>query len=154
LISVKLNLTKDYRQAKAFLTKTLKEKVSWATDVKVDMAPKEVNAEQPENRRVAGMKDVKNIIAVSSCKGGVGKSTVAVNLAFSLMKQGLKVGLFDADLYGPSLPTMISPEHRGLHHDPHDPKLIAPIMFSGVKCMSYGFAGSSGASIMRGPMVT
>lgn len=87
-----------------------------------------------------GLADVKNIIAVSSCKGGVGKSTVAVNLAYTLMKQGFEVGIFDADLYGPSLPTMISPESTHLYTDEQDSTKIKPIMFSGVKTMSYGFA--------------
>lgn len=71
--------------------------------------------------RYQGLKDVKNIIAVSSCKGGVGKSTVAVNLAFAMNKMGKKIGIFDADLYGPSLPTMINPEEKYLLAEEDDP---------------------------------
>ena len=89
---------------------------------------------------MAGLAGVKNILAVSSCKGGVGKSTVAVNLAFSLQNLGLKVGIFDADLYGPSLPTMISPDQPNIYQAEHDPKMIQPVNFSGIKAMSYGFA--------------
>jgi Mrp family chromosome partitioning ATPase len=101
-----------------------------------------------------GLKDVKNVIAVYSCKGGVGKSTVSVNLAFSLLNQGKKVGIFDADLYGPSLPTMISPENAFLYQSPDDPNQIMPVEFSGIKAMSYGFAANNKTAVLRGPMAS
>lgn len=79
---------------------------------------------------------------------------MSVNLAFSLMKMGHKIGIFDADMYGPSLPTMISPDQPHLYQDELDASLITPINFAGVKCMSYGFASSGKTAIMRGPMVS
>lgn len=86
-----------------------------------------------KSEKKGNLKDVKKIIAVSSCKGGVGKSTVAVNLAFSLQKLGKKVGIFDADIYGPSLPTLLARENESLQAYEDRPKEIAPVMFEGIK---------------------
>ncbi|KAJ6805647.1 fe-S cluster assembly factor HCF101, chloroplastic isoform X1 [Iris pallida] len=99
-----------------------------------------------------GLQRISNIVAVSSCKGGVGKSTVAVNLAYTLAGMGARVGIFDADVYGPSLPTMVSPENRLLEMNP-ETRTILPAEYLGVKLVSFGFAGQ-GRAIMRGPMVS
>ena len=94
--------------------------------------------------------DVKAIVAVASGKGGVGKSTVAVNLAVSLARQGHRTGLLDADIYGPSLPRML-----GVHRKPEvrEDKMI-PIQAWGLSCMSIGFlVDEETPMIWRGPMV-
>jgi ATP-binding protein involved in chromosome partitioning len=95
---------------------------------------------------------VKNIIAVASGKGGVGKSTVACNLAVGLAKLGLAVGVLDADLFGPSMPKLF-----GLHSKPSiapDGKRLIPLESFGVKVMSIGFLIDEGAPVVwRGPMV-
>src|ERR1019366_8386970 len=94
--------------------------------------------------------DVKAIVAVASGKGGVGKSTVAVNLAVSLARQGHRTGLLDADIYGPSLPRML-----GVHRKPEvrDDKMI-PLQAWGLSCMSIGFlVDEETPMIWRGPMV-
>ena len=102
-----------------------------------------------------GLQRVETILAVSSCKGGVGKSTVAVNLAYSLQQLGARVGIFDADVYGPSLPTLVSPPETGVFQTPDG--LIAPLEYKDVKLMSFGFVSGpqgGGPAIMRGPMVS
>ena len=94
---------------------------------------------------------VKKIIAVSSAKGGVGKSTIAVNLAIALKKLNYKVGILDADIYGPSIPQML-----GISEKPksEDGKNLIPISKYGLQCMSIGFlVDQDTAMIWRGPMV-
>lgn len=94
---------------------------------------------------------VKHIIAIASGKGGVGKSTTAVNLAISLSKKGKTVGVLDADIYGPSLPRLFSITHKP---DVNDEKKLIPISKYGISCMSIGFmVPEEKAMIWRGPMV-
>ncbi len=94
---------------------------------------------------------IKSIIAVASGKGGVGKSTVACNLAVGLRQQGLKVGLLDADIYGPSLPVMMNVRARPMINK--DKKVI-PVMAYGVACISMGLLTEEEDPIIwRGPMV-
>ena len=93
----------------------LTSQLEWATGtIEVTSAPlqplKPAAVEAGEQENPYDSSKVKNIIAVSSCKGGVGKSTVSVNLAYTLRNKGYKVGILDADIYGPSLPTMTSPD--------------------------------------------
>ncbi len=96
---------------------------------------------------------IKNIIAVASGKGGVGKSTTSVNLALALAAEGARVGLLDADIYGPSLPTMMGvAEH---HPETTENKYIKPIEHYGVQVMSIGFLiDPAQPMVWRGPMVT
>ena len=111
-------------------------------------APAPARPAQPPGPQ--GIPGVVSIIAVASGKGGVGKSTVAVNLALGLVRLGLKVGLLDADIYGPSLPRLLDIRHK----PESDGKKIKPIEKFGLKTMSIGFlVKEDEAMIWRGPMV-
>jgi ATP-binding protein involved in chromosome partitioning len=102
---------------------------------------------------VAPLSQVKNIIAVASGKGGVGKSTTSVNLALALQKEGAKVGLLDADIYGPSIPIMLGiPEARPVSNDK---KTILPLKAHEIEAMSIGFlVDEKQAMVWRGPMAS
>ncbi len=104
-------------------------------------------------RTLKPLAGVKNIVAVASGKGGVGKSTVAVNIALAWAAGGARVGVLDADIYGPSQPLMLG--LSGQHPSSPDGKLIRPLRAHGLVAMSIGFlVDPSQAVVWRGPMVT
>lgn len=111
--------------------------------------------EHKNTKKSSVMPDVKNTIAVASGKGGVGKSTIAVNLAVALANEGAKVGLIDADIYGPSIPLMFGINAKpGITKVGEKNKLI-PLEKYGVKIMSIGFLMEEGTAVIwRGPMAS
>jgi ATP-binding protein involved in chromosome partitioning len=109
-----------------------------------------MGAKVPVGQKKTAPSNIKNVIAVASGKGGVGKSTVAVNLAVILAQKGAKVGLLDADIYGPNIPTMMGVEHLGRSTEAK----IMPGVGHGVKVISIGFmVKPEQALIWRGPML-
>ncbi len=124
-----------------------------AVMAEVDALPKS-SERPPEQRRV--LPKVKKIIAVASGKGGVGKSTICANLAAGLAKRGYKVGLVDADIYGPSMPLMfdVFNEKPGVSGEGANNKIM-PVENYGVKMLSIGFfAEANQAIVWRGPMAS
>lgn len=121
-------------------------------DIKVQVVSKEDRS--ADQRKI--LPGVKNIIAVASGKGGVGKSTVSANLAAGLAKKGFSVGLVDADIYGPSMPIMFDVENEKPRVKDIDGKnFILPVENYGVKILSIGFfADTSQAIVWRGPMAS
>jgi ATP-binding protein involved in chromosome partitioning len=115
------------------------------------MVPPEI----PGQPKPTAPQNVRNIVAVAAGKGGVGKSTIAANLAVGLAKGGAKVGLLDADIFGPSIPIMFGVEGRpAIQEGPDGKKWIMPMVAHGVKLMSIGFLVEAGkAVIWRGPML-
>src|ERR1051325_4833725 len=103
-------------------------------------------------QKLQPLPEIRNIIAVASGKGGVGKSTVAANLALALQLEGAKVGMLDADIYGPSQPRMLGSKERPTSPDG---KSMNPIVAHGIQAMSIGFlVDEEEPAIWRGPMVT
>lgn len=138
------------------ILRELHEQVDKKLKIKVNIqVPKE--AEEKANQiRGEELPGVKNIIAIASGKGGVGKSTVAANVAVTLANMGFEVGLVDADIYGPSMPTMFDVERAKPGNVQVDGKSkMEPVLAHGVKMLSIGFfAGTDQAVVWRGPMAS
>jgi ATP-binding protein involved in chromosome partitioning len=136
-----------YRHQIQQVCETVLYQLPFVTDVAITFA-----ADVVDDRRIGGVldKSVRNTIVVASGKGGVGKSTVAANLALALSLQGARVGILDLDMYGPSMPIML-----GIQQIPraHNGKLM-PVRQHGVKVMSMGFLVAEEAPVIwRGPMM-
>ena len=111
--------------------------------------------EHKNSKKSGVMPEIKNTIAVASGKGGVGKSTVAVNLAIALANTGAKVGLIDADIYGPSVPIMFGVKEKPKVAKVGDKNKLIPIEKFGVKIMSIGFLMEEDTAVVwRGPMAS
>ena len=135
------------------IKKIIEEKlllVSWVKDVKIILTAHNIKKKETVNTSSAPLKPAKHIIAVASGKGGVGKSTTAINLALALLKSEYKVGILDADIYGPSLPKL-----TGISNKPKSSgNKIIPHNAFGLQAMSIGYlVPEDAATIWRGPMV-
>ncbi|MCC6144404.1 MAG: P-loop NTPase [Candidatus Hydrogenedentes bacterium] len=117
--------------------------------VEVTMTAMEVKR-KPSGPSINTLEEVDAVIAVSSCKGGVGKSTVAAHLARAIQREGHQVGILDTDIYGPSFPTLFNAHNPDVYMK--DQK-IQPVVVDGLKTMSLGFMMGDKPAIMRGPMV-
>ena len=125
--------------------------VSKDAELSINMSSRVTSRQEP------GLTGIKNIIVVASGKGGVGKSTVAVNLALGLAKKGAKVGLIDADIYGPSIPIMfgVEGERPKATQNAEGKTRIEPIEKYGIKLLSIGFFTDPNQPVpWRGPMVS
>lgn len=152
---VSISLVLGYPAAGYFdeLKKMVREKLSsldGVGEVEVEVSSRiKSHAVQQNLKPLAG---IKNIIAVASGKGGVGKSTTAVNLALALKAEGASVGILDADIYGPSIPRMLGCKGQP---DSSDGKSLEPMMGHGIQSMSIGYLVEEDTPmIWRGPMVT
>jgi ATP-binding protein involved in chromosome partitioning len=141
------------KRAEDDIKKTIHELVSPDAKIKVN-----IKVEVPEKNEIKGkaIPGIKNIIAVASGKGGVGKSTVTANLAVTLAKMGFSVGILDADIYGPSMPIMFDVENeKPISVEVDGKSKMKPVESYGVKMLSIGFFTSpSQAVIWRGPMAS
>lgn len=156
-VAFKLKISNPAMHARRLMNEAVEFNIqrSLGNDVQVDVQMEAMPKDRdPEHRKI--LPGVKNIIAVASGKGGVGKSTITANLAVAMAKRGFKVGVVDADVYGPSIPLMFDVVHEKPQAVDVDGKnLIRPVESHGVKLLSLGFfADAMQAIVWRGPMAS
>jgi ATP-binding protein involved in chromosome partitioning len=152
-ISLPVEQTSVNEELKSKLSDAIKKDFPDLAEVNVNIKAK-ITAHQ-DKRKEAILPDVKNTIAVASGKGGVGKSTVAVNLAVALAKDGANVGLIDADVYGPSIPLMLGINEKPKIYQKEGRTVMLPLESYGIKIISIGFLVDDDAPVIwRGPMAS
>jgi ATP-binding protein involved in chromosome partitioning len=152
-ISITLPASADCKQLQSKFAEALKKEFTDLNKIDINIDAK-VTTHQDSSKN-AILPGVKNTIAVASGKGGVGKSTVAVNLAVALAKDGASVGLIDADVYGPSIPLMLGLNEKSkIYQDQKSMKMI-PLTNYGIKVISIGLLTDDKAPVIwRGPMAS
>ncbi len=151
-ISLDIELTTPACPIKSEFQKSAEEILSalpGVEKVKVNMTARKVKKSEKNKNGLSG---VRNLIAISSSKGGVGKSTVAANIARELSARGFKTGLLDADIFGPSVPTLFNIHNVNIEADKD--KNMIPYDLNGLKVMSFGFFLGDSPAILRGPIVS
>ncbi len=143
----------EVNKMKAAFTTAIKKEFKELKEVEVNLESKGTPHKEPKQETI--LPGVKNTIAVASGKGGVGKSTVAVNLAVALAKNGAKVGIIDADIYGPSIPLMLGINKKPQIFQSRETMKMIPLVNYGIKIISIGFLIDDNAPVIwRGPMAS
>ncbi len=128
------------------------KKIPGVKEVKINMVTQALIHSQSAQNIPSALSKVRSIIAISSCKGGVGKSTMAALISLELAQRGFKVGLVDCDIHGPSIPTLFNLQNVPVYAN--ELKQLIPIAKHNLKIMSFGFLLGDGPAVMRGPIVT
>lgn len=156
-VHVSLTLSTEREDVPGLLRAAITERLARAGALRTEiqlLTPQRKPVERDPWARQGRLPGARRIVAVGAGKGGVGKSTVAVNLALALREDGLKVGVLDADIYGPSVPVLLGLEDGAFRARMTSEKQIIPLEAHGLSVVSFGFfLGAESPAVWRGPMV-
>jgi len=156
-LSLEISLANNSEEIKNLIVNQLKKDFNELKNINLNILTKSASkvSTHKDAKKDAVLPGVKNTIAIASGKGGVGKSTVAVNLAVALAKDGASVGLIDADIYGPSIPLMLGSNDKPKVYQAENSVKMIPLESHGIKFMSIGLLVDDKAPIIwRGPMAS